>query len=301
MTLIVKQFRSVVISLLLSSLVLGYNPPREPVVIQDGVMQWEYDGEDWRYLTPDGNSVVGRFCDSMGDVYYAGADGKLLCEGYLGEEYFGADGRLVNPSAKGADKFKEVVDEFEAGEAVCFKSTDEVVDFMHWYSSQWSMGRHDTNLQAEVSSRTGRVKFTKPREFLYDREAVMRELFERFGRIAPSLSDLEKINTACSKLSDFNYDVTMYQESIHDVLATSSGVCWQFSRIVQCLLEDCGLEVEVVQGLYGDVYHAWLKVKADGRWVYVDPTAFVGGGDAIVSESNYLKNYRVLIQDKKSQ
>lgn len=238
MTLIIKTIRPAIVSVLLSSLVLGYNPPREPVVIQDGIMQWDYDGEDWSYLAPDGKLVVGRFCDSMGDVYYAGADGKLLCEGYFGQEYFGADGRLVNPSAKGADKFKKVVGEFEAGEAVYFKNTDEVVDFMHWYSSQWSMGKHDTNLQAWVSSLTGRVKFTKPREFLYDREAVMRELFDRFGRLDPSLSDLEKINMACSKLSGFTYDETMYLESIHDVLATSSGVCWQFSRLVQCLLKD---------------------------------------------------------------
>ena len=60
MTLIIKTIRPAIVSVLLSSLVLGYNPPREPVVIQDGIMQWDYDGEDWSYLAPDGKLVVGR-------------------------------------------------------------------------------------------------------------------------------------------------------------------------------------------------------------------------------------------------
>ncbi len=296
-----KKISGVCIGMLMASLVLGYSPPREPVVYQDGVMQWEYDGKDWSYIAPDGEMVIGRFFDSAGDVYYAGEDGKLLCEGYLGEEYFGADGRLVNPSVKGADKFRKLVDGFEAGEPVVFPSVEEVVDFMHWYSSQWSLGRHDTNLQAKVNPITGEALFKKPEEFLYDRESVLNEVFDRLGRLDSSLTAMEKINTACSKLSGFTYDRAMYRESIHDVLAASRGVCWQFSRLVQCLLEDAGLEVEVVQGTCKGMYHAWLRVRVDGRWVYVDPTAYVGGGEAIISGGNYLNNYRVFIQDKEKK
>lgn len=296
-----KKLSVISISILMTSLVVGYSPPKEPVVYQDGVMQWEYDGKNWSYIAPDGEMVIGRFFDSAGDVYYAGEDGRLLCEGYLGEEYFGADGRLVNPSAKEADEFRELVDGFEAGETVVFEDVDEVVDFMHWYSSQWSLGRHDTNLQVRVNPIMDEVLFKKPEEFLYDRESALDEVFERLGRVDSSLPDMEKINAACSKLSGFTYDGAMWLESIHDVLATSRGVCWQFSRLVQCLLEDAGLEVEVVQGMCRDTYHAWLRVRADGKWVYVDPTVYVSGGEPIISRSSYLKNYRVFIQDKEKQ
>ena len=89
-----------------------------------------------------------------------------------------------------------------------------------------------------------------------------------------NLGDYEKIKYVYEKLileTEYSLDAPDNQ-SIYSALVGKESVCQGYSKALQYLLNELGVECTLVQGTAQGQPHGWNLVKADGEYYYVDVT-----------------------------
>lgn len=89
-----------------------------------------------------------------------------------------------------------------------------------------------------------------------------------------NLDDYEKIKYVYEKLileTEYSLDAPDNQ-TIYSALVGKESVCQGYSKALQYLLNELGVECTLVQGVAQGQPHGWNLVKADGEYYYVDVT-----------------------------
>lgn len=89
-----------------------------------------------------------------------------------------------------------------------------------------------------------------------------------------NLDDYEKIKYVYEKLileTEYSLDAPDNQ-TIYSALVGKESVCQGYSKAMQYLLNELGVECTLVQGVAQGQPHGWNLVKADGEYYYVDVT-----------------------------
>lgn len=63
-----------------------------------------------------------------------------------------------------------------------------------------------------------------------------------------------------------------YIPSVDKTLKTNTGVCFDFSALIACMLRSQGVATQLVIGYADKAYHAWNNVLVDGTWYQYDVT-----------------------------
>lgn len=101
-----------------------------------------------------------------------------------------------------------------------------------------------------------------------------------------SMSDMDKINTIYSHVTSkmtYNYPRALsvqsgYLPDIDAVYAEKSGICFDLSAIIACMLRVQGIPTKMVIGYADKNYHAWNEIFVDGKYRRIDATAEITGG-----------------------
>lgn len=117
--------------------------------------------------------------------------------------------------------------------------------------------------------------------YLYDRDTAVKRKHEieseagkMLSRIASSATDFQKMKL----LYDAIVDHATYlmdapdNQNIYSFFCTKQTVCQGYSKALQYLLNELGIECILIQGTGNEMTHAWNIVKLDGDYYYVDVT-----------------------------
>ena len=74
-----------------------------------------------------------------------------------------------------------------------------------------------------------------------------------------------------------------YLPTVDVTLASNTGVCFDFSALLACMLRTQGIATKLVIGFADKVYHAWNYILIDGTWYQYDITADICQGQAAKS------------------
>jgi len=66
--------------------------------------------------------------------------------------------------------------------------------------------------------------------------------------------------------------MTNYLPVIDDVLDKKTGICFDYSALMACMLRVQGIPTRLVIGYADKIYHAWNLVLVDGTWTRYDAT-----------------------------
>ncbi len=66
--------------------------------------------------------------------------------------------------------------------------------------------------------------------------------------------------------------VTGYVPTVDNTLKSNTGVCFDFSAMIACMLRSQGIATQLVIGYADKIYHAWNYVLVDGTWYQYDVT-----------------------------
>ncbi|MFD1396076.1 transglutaminase-like domain-containing protein [Kroppenstedtia eburnea] len=86
----------------------------------------------------------------------------------------------------------------------------------------------------------------------------------------------------------FRTDAFKYDDSAIKALRQKKGVCQDYSFLAIALLRSIDMEARFVEGVADGNRHAWVEVKADGKWITMDPTWGSGYTD---SRDRFVKRY----------
>lgn len=70
-----------------------------------------------------------------------------------------------------------------------------------------------------------------------------------------------------------SYDLDYINADLQTSLTTEKGVCRHYTKCLKALLDDAGIQNEIMVGYYNGSGHMWLRCLIDDEWIYVDPTA----------------------------
>lgn len=268
-------------------------------------------------LDKNDNIVYGYSYDLNGNIYFTnyltngpGSADIGILRGEEGENgvYFDENGHLLNPSMpinysnkeeigngiviQDIIDYKALAEEFETEGSIKFKNLKETEDFLEYYILQYSLD----NLKAD-KYKLERVSILnldgKELEVGYrltfggnitEREEVINAIFSYFGKIEGNTTQ-EKMYDVCNKLEELmEYDLTYEPSSLLESIKSGKGVCWQYAKIAKILLDDAGVDNELMIGyLNGNrrEAHAWLRITEK---VY-DDLGINNEGDGLVSET----------------
>ena len=116
----------------------------------------------------------------------------------------------------------------------------------------------------------------------------------KFGSVSGNdVYDL--ILNACNKVKDIKTDNQYAYLQMEDAIEEKSASPWHICKIVSILLEDAGLENELVSGKFNGTQHYWLRCNYDGQWIYVDPTFYLTGYTSFlnIDYDSYISSYQV--------
>lgn len=288
------------------------------------------------------NIVYGYSYDSNGNIYYTNykLDGPgFEKEGILRDVegkngvYFDADGHLVNPSTKLKYNIakedsstmivvQDVIDydvlseQFEKDRSLEFRSVQDVEDFLEYYILQYSLD----NLKADryklekvsVLGLDGKelnvdYKLTLLGDIV-DREQVRNIILDKFGKVEGDTTQ-EIMYNICDKINTImGYNLDYEPKSLEEAVIDSQGVCWQYAKIAKILLDEAGIENELMLGFLNgklDEAHAWLRItdkvyddigedledagvlSYHTNYYYMDPTTVKATGDYKYSNIGY--------------
>lgn len=238
---------------------------------------------------------IGLSYDNNGDLYYTGEDGKLLLNGYNEYGmYFDEYGKYINKSTQNKEEYIELSKRFEDGNRVYFNTENELLNFLEYYSLQYRLIDYDGEYYVYTED-NGQYSTALSKGQYYDREHLRHTIISKFGTLDNEVSDYDKLLDVCKKISSvMEYDLGYTSLSLEKALADNKGVCWHFSKIAKILLDEAGIENEIMIGYYEGNSHMWLRSLIDGKWAYIDPTL---AGSAWWSYSNMA--YRTFIDSYK--
>lgn len=104
-------------------------------------------------------------------------------------------------------------------------------------------------------------------------ENKIARFYEEFSGIE-QYSDKDKaiyIHDALIRLFDYDYSLENTSDSLANAITHNNKiVCGGYAGIYEQVCNRYGLEAEVITGYGNGQYHAWNKVRIDGKWRYVD-------------------------------
>lgn len=116
--------------------------------------------------------------------------------------------------------------------------------------------------------------------YYYDKDEFIdmyKQLIARAKQITDSIpndiSDYDKIKMIHDEvINDCIYEYNEYDQYAYGVFCKGKAVCGGYAQAFKflCYLE--GFDCVYISGKVGDEYHAWNKVKLNGKWYFVDAT-----------------------------
>lgn len=220
-----------------------------------------------------GETQYGLQYDMTGNLYFITEEsGMIRSSKNENGIYFDENGCYVNPAMVDAEKHKELSHRFESGETLKFENQEKLLDFLEYYSVQYRC-LDDASDFTVINYGNGTKEITIPENRKYDREALIQKVIMEFGRLEGN-RELEKIIDGCQKVTNsITYDLVYINEDLEKSLTDKRGVCRHYSKILKILLDDAGIQNEIMVGTYNGGAHMWIRCLINGEWCYVDPTA----------------------------
>lgn len=207
---------------------------------------------------------------------------------------------VVSAQVFGAESREVQAQQLDRGETVKFANESDMFDFMEFYQTDYRLKDYSNGAQVLKYS-DGTLGLQIPEANREDREALKSVIVNTFGQVSGNSIE-EKITDACSKVSVMQYDVTYAKVSIDQALNNKVGVCWHFAKSAMVLLEDAGVNCEMVQTEFRGAQHLILKCDNGGEWIYVDPTsARVDASYTIMDASTFTERYTQTVYYKNRQ
>ena len=129
-------------------------------------------------------------------------------------------------------------------------------------------------LDASISSENGKfyLEINPCKDRIEKNEYIEKKIREITEEVMPEgISEREGIE----RLMKWFQNNMQYQQGEHllyDSLKDGKGNCDAYSQIAQAVCDYAGIECKYVTGRVETGYHAWNKVKIEGKWYYVDFT-----------------------------
>lgn len=232
----------------------------------------DIDGNTY-VVDKNGNTRYWWQYDLNGNLYYIEPEsGMIRSSTNAGGIYFDENGHFVNPSMKNVEKNLDLAKRFDNGETLRLANEEELLDFLEYYSAQYRYQDDASNITI-INNGDGSKSITLPAAMKYDREALINEILTKFGPLEGS-TDYEKILDGCQKITNtISYDLDYITADLQTSLADGKGVCRHYSKCLKALLDNAGIQNEIMVGYYMGNGHMWLRCMVGEEWVYVDPTA----------------------------
>lgn len=251
--------------------VASFQELKELSKTEAGLTYQDIDGHTY-IVDKNGSIKYGWQYDSKGNLYYISSDGMIRSASNTDGIYFSQDGCFINPSMINPEKNLELSKRFENGETLKFSSKDEILDFLEYYSVQYRYQNDAYDFEI-MNHGDGSKSITIPESRKYDREALINDILTKFGPLEGN-SPYEKILDGCQKITNtINYDLDYINADLQTSLTTEKGVCRHYAKCLKVLLDDAGIQNEIMVGYYNGSGHMWLRCLIGDEWVYVDPTA----------------------------
>lgn len=223
----------------------------------------------------NGNICYGYSYDTNGNLYYTeegSTTGLLKSSTNADGISFDENGIYINPSMVEPEKQNILSQKFEAGETLTFKTREELFNFLEYYGVQYRLyDEPDSIYIIKNSDKT--YSITLPEDKIYNRQEVLDLIHKTFTPLEGD-TQYEKVFNLCQKIRyESTYDLVYKHLDLKTVLNDKKGVCWHYAKIGKVLLEDAGIQTEIMHGTFDNKYHMWLRCLIDGKWCYVDPTA----------------------------
>jgi Uncharacterized protein involved in cytokinesis, contains TGc (transglutaminase/protease-like) domain len=99
--------------------------------------------------------------------------------------------------------------------------------------------------------------------------------------INKDMTELEKVltifNWVCNTIVYDGASMTSFEENtianrVTTALIEERAVCLGYSKAFLYFMKRLGIECEIITGYVGREYHAWNKVKVNGKWLLIDAT-----------------------------
>ena len=238
---------------------------------EEGLTFQDIDGHTY-IVDKNGTIQYGWQYDSNGNLYYISSNGMICSATNQEGIYFSQNGCFVNPSMNNPEKNLELSRKFENGETLKFAGKDEILDFLEYYSVQYRYQNDAYDFEI-INHGNGSKSITIPESRKYNREALINDILTKFGPLEGS-TPYEKILDGCQKITNtINYDLNYINADLQTSLTDEKGVCRHYTKCLKALLDDSGIQNEIMVGYYNGSGHMWLRCLIGNEWVYVDPTA----------------------------
>lgn len=301
-----KLLTAIVVATLLTNtnVAFAYGPGDAYVMPEnykfDGTIhrEWVKDlNGKWKYVDEEGNKAFGLFYDENGDIYYS-EDGYIYTnkKDKYGQ-YYGEDGRLVNPGAHliNNDKAEEYTAKLNETGYVKIEGGVDLEGFYEYYYAQGYLYKQPISL---VTTNREEVElYDTPTYKIGDWTDEVEGLFDG-TLILNGVTPEEKIQSALSCfMRKTIYDLSSATDNMEVAIANQRMCCWHFARLFTYIMNENGIYTEELDGIFNNNNHSWARCKWDGKWHYYDISSYVQTGETKYLDMDYqfhIDNYKVL-------
>jgi len=213
-----------------------------------------------------GTVFNGRWYDSVGDVYSTR---------WSDRKFVDANSRFISAAESDTNnEFEQLSRKFEKEGYIQTSSYEEAEYLYNYYTAIYTL--YNCNVQPAIkNSNVTVLTHNFPKEV--NKEYIKQEILLKFG-MPTGETEYEVLWDACQRVSMLDYDHDYLRVDLLTAINNNSGVCWQYAKVLDVLLEAAGLESEcvigVVESSLGNEGHMWNRTRIDGKWVYTDPLLF---------------------------
>jgi transglutaminase/protease-like cytokinesis protein 3 len=148
------------------------------------------------------------------------------------------------------------------------KKSYETDDYLRW---SW------TDLNAKVKGVKGNVDVTFKVSYIATKQQedyVLQKVKKIVAEIlSDNMTELEKVAAIHHYIiKNVAYDHTLKEKSAYGALAKGKTTCQGYAMLLDKMLEEAGINSEIVVGDIPAGLHAWNLVKVGGRWYHIDAT-----------------------------
>lgn len=220
------------------------------------------------------NIRYGWSYDSIGNLYYTelGSEAGIIKSGKNSDGIsFDENGVYINPSFINVEKNFELSKRFEQGEWLYFENTEKLFNFFEYYEVQYRLSDSVENYRITHND-DGSYTVKIPEKAKYDREDLINQIIEKIGDTEGE-TEYEKIYSICKNIGEYlEYDLSYITTDMETSLRDKKGVCRQYTKIASVLLNEEGIDHELMEGQESGADHIWLRCFVNGKWTYVDVT-----------------------------
>lgn len=233
---------------------------------------FELVDESWIAKDKDNQNISGWTYDASGNLYLADADGKIYTDITYENKRFNSDGVYMPEGLWSTSRYEQMCIDLEDGKKVKIGATNaDVARFFRYYLKQYRLW--DNVISIRVDWENGAYVVELPEDLRYSRDIVVAEIIDKFG-IPEGGTSKEIVYDACKRVaSNLNYDSDYNNINLSNCLNDSKATCWTYAKCVKTLVEERGIGIETMVGLYNNADHMWLRYRDGETWVYADPTA----------------------------